>query len=188
MNMLRKLAAAAAFSMLAIAAMPAQAANVVLCSPVSDANGPRRVVNPNTTTAYTLNGVGCALIASADVGYFLSQGFAVDGPYRSMVVSGQTSAFSLTLPAGAYIQSVILQETSGAAVTGGVKIGTTSGGTDVVAAIVMPASSLAMTSDASFGAAQKRAFSATVPQTLFFGAVSSFNGAALNATVVYTYF
>lgn len=185
MKMLRTIGFAAALALIGLA-VPAQAASVVLCSPPSpSANGSKRVVNPNTTTAYTLNALGCGVIASADVGYFLSQGFIVDSPSRSMTIAGQTAAFTMTLPAGTIIRDIIAQETSGASVTGGLKIGTTAGGTDVATGLLLGASTQIIVPEVSMS---KRIFSPTAPQTLFVGAVSSFNSSAVNLTVIYEYF
>lgn len=185
MKMLRNFGIAAALALIAFA-VPAQAASVVLCSPTTTTSGgSKRVVNPNTSNAYTLSSVGCALIAAADVGYFQSQGYSLDTPMRSMTIAGQTAAFTMTLPAGAIIRDIIAQETSGASVTGGLKIGTTAGGTDVATGMLLPASTVIITPEVSMS---KRVFSATAPQTLFVGAVSSFNSSAVNLTVVYEFF
>lgn len=180
------LIAAALLAVSAFAA-PASASSVMMCAqkPTSGGNGPARVVNPNTSAAYVLNNIGCALIDQADQGYFASQGYTVIAPVRSVVAKGQTDRFSMTLPAGAYIQDIIAQETSGAAVTGGLKVGTTSGGTDISSNIVLGASSFAVALDVSIA---KRAFSATAPQTIFVGPVTSFNSAAVNVTIIYGYF
>src|ERR1017187_3050688 len=104
-----------AIGTLALAASPAFAAGGTLCSPMgSNASGSKRIVNPNTSTAYTLNGRGCAYIAAADMGWFASQGYT---PLDNAVVALQLlKAGSVILPAGAYIEGIIVQETSAAAV------------------------------------------------------------------------
>jgi hypothetical protein len=187
MKMIRNLClAAVALAFVVTSILPAQASSVWLCIPVTNSAGSKRVVNPNTTNAYVTNGRGCALIGSADIGYFQSLGYAQVGTFQAIVALAQTTSFSMILPAGTFIQDIISQETSGAAITGGIKIGSTSGGSDVLAGMTVSASTLNMATDVSMS---KRVFSATAPQTLFIGTVqNSFNSAALNLTIIYGYF
>jgi hypothetical protein len=104
---------------------------------------------------YTLNGSGCTLVAVGDVAYFLSQGFAFGAQTGMIQYAGLTSASSATsvligtLPQGAVIQSILLAETAGAAITGGVAIGTTSSGTNIVTAQALGANGLLVVADAS---------------------------------------
>lgn len=183
------LAAAALASAIGFSVSPAFAGSVVLCSPATDTQGSRRVTNPNTSVSYTLNGIGCGVIGSADVGYFLSQGYSLDSPFRSVVASGTANNFSAVIPAGAYIRDIIFQETSGAAVTGGMFVGSTATTSDVVSvSVAVGSKGLGVATDVGIA---KKAFSATAPQTIFFGAFGSggsFNGAAVTATVVYGIF
>lgn len=191
MKMLRNFVFAAAMAGLALAAIPAQANNVSMCSPdISGASsGARRITNPNTSNSYTLNGIGCVNINSTDVGYFLSQGFALNAPFASVIATGIANNFSVVLPASTYIRDVIFQETSGASVTGGMFVGSAATTSDVVSTAVTVASKgLGVATDAGIA---KKAFSATAPQTLFFGAfgaTGNFNGAQVTATVIYGYF
>lgn len=187
MKMLRKLLfAIAAVGLLAtVSAPPAEAALVRMCAPSSDTTASKRVVNPNTNVAYTFGARGCALISPLDIGYFLSQGYVVDPP-SAIAYKFVAANSSIILPPAAYIDSITVQETSAAAVTGGLKIGTTAGGTDVVAAATCGASCLITITDVSL---LKRVFSATAPQQLFMGAVTNFNsGPEITVTVHYSYF
>jgi hypothetical protein len=124
---------------------PSYAASQYLCAPeVSGAAaGPRNVVNTSSTATpqpqYSLNGQGCAQINVADVGFFLSQGFTQGSPFQTIVfntgvATGTTNFVIGTIPAQAYIQSIMFSNSVAAAVTGGISIGTTANGADVVAA------------------------------------------------------
>lgn len=187
------LAFAAAFALSLAQPQKAEAAfGQVLCAPDATANTRNRTIGGTGSavpsgTLYVLNGQGCAFIGQADVGYFLSQGY--NGGQNSFSIA-QTGIIaqdftSLTLPAGAYVNGIVIRETSGAAVTGGIKIGTTAGGTDVVAAATCGSGCLISVTDVSL---LKRVFSATATQKLSVDAVSSFNGAALSITVLYSLF
>lgn len=187
MKMIRNafFAVAALAAVLGFSAPPSFAASAQLCGPAGDNTGSRRVVNPNTNVAYTMDGRGCAVVDSADVGWFQSQGYVSIAPFRSVTAKGQTAAFTMILPPGTFIRDIIAQETSGATVTGGLKIGTTAGGTDVVSVLALTSLNLVTTQEVSMA---KRVFSSTAPQTLFVGAVSSFNSSAVNLTVIFGYF
>lgn len=175
--------------------VPAHAAyGSFLCSPspAEGAIGPKRVVNPNTNAAYQLNGQGCAFIAQADVGYFLANGYTGGQDFFTVAVTGitanTTTANSPVLPAGAYIHNIIIGETAGNAVTGGVKIGTTAGGTDIASAVAVAGNALVGIADASLS---KRVFgtgAAPASQQIFFGCVTACNAASLNITIMYSLF
>lgn len=172
------------------AAQPAHAdARVVVCSaPAAGANvGSRRIVNPNTTTAYVLNAQGCAAVSSADYGWFLSQGFTPGANLFAVSKTGITAQdfTSLALPAGAYIQGVIVRETAGHNMVGGMKIGTTAGGTDIATGVTVASSGLVSLTDVSL---LKRVFSATATQKVSIDANSSWNGASVDVTVLYSLF
>lgn len=97
-------------------------------------------------------------------------------------LSSLTAAANFVLPINAVIRDILIQETAGNAVTGGVSIGTTLAGTDVVTAQTVNASSLNFVTDATL---LKCWFSTTVPQTLYIGAVVSWNSASINVTIYY---
>jgi hypothetical protein len=170
---------------LAFAAIPANASSLRVCQDIGYNGTPTAQFKARTSgNLYTLSGRGCTVAKFSDMADFLAAGFRSDPPVA--YVNQATAAASVTIPAGAYIDSITVQETSGAAATGGFKIGTTAGGTDVVAAAVVGASSIVTITDVSL---LKRAFSATAPQTLFMGSVTNFtDGPAFNVTIKYSYF
>lgn len=173
-----------------------QAASQFLCQgEVSGAATSSRVVVNTSSTAtpqpsYTLNSVGCAQINSADVGFFLSQGFTQGSPFGSFVfntgvAAGTTDFIIGTVPAQAYIQSIIYSNSVAAAVTGGISVGTTANGTDVVAAQACASTCLTFTTDALL---LKRPLSLTVGTPLHAAAVTAWNSTNVTITVVYGYF
>jgi len=180
--------ALAAVSLAPLASVPAKAdAHILVCAATESgkAEGPRRLTNPNTTTSYVLNSQGCAVISSADAGWFYSQGFTPGANLFSIAKTGITAQdfASLVLPAGAYVHNVVVQNTTANAVTGGIKVGTTAGGTDVVAALTCGANCYTFVADASL---LKRVFSATASQTLSIDAVTAWNSASVDVTVFYS--
>ena len=190
---LRNLAFAAA-ALLGIAlAAPADAAQQYLCSASGSA---RQVTNIASTASpqpvYSLNAKGCALFAQADVGFFLTQGYTPFSSDNSVFLvtgtlpaSGTANIVGPNIPPGAYIQQIIIQNLTGNAVTGGVSVGTTANGTDVVAAQAVGANGLVFVTDATL---LKRVFSTTVATTLNFAPVTSSNTASLVITVLIGYF
>lgn len=146
-------------------------------------------------TLYTLNGAGCAAILAQDVGYLLSQGYTIaqGNPVIQFVVpvtATGTTAFQIgTLPPNAVITGIYNSNTDAThAVTGGINIGTTSGGADVVAGanFLSPTSSVQFVTDAL---TLKRIFSTTVGQALFANAITSWNTpTTVTITIAYTYF
>jgi hypothetical protein len=90
------------------------------------------VVNTSSTAspqpAYTLNAQGCALIANADVGFFLSQGYTVgvnEGVLQQNAITANTTSgtSTITLPAYGFVKYIVIEETAGNAVTGGINVG-----------------------------------------------------------------
>lgn len=188
------IAGLAAASLLA-AAPPASAAQLMMCAPdaVAAATGGRRVVNPASGGgAYVLNSAGCALVAQADIGYFASQAYTVTSAQNSLIyttgalpASGTADIVGPSVPAGAYIKMIIWQNTTANAVTGGMSLGTTANGTDIVAAQALAANALVFTTDALL---LKRVFSATAGTPLHFAPITSSNTANITITVVYDFF
>ena len=174
----------------------------VLCSPpsASAANGARRVGGSDSsipsTNAYTLNAQGCAWFTQQDYGWALSQGFSPGNNMFSVSITGlaaqSTTANSPILPAYAKIQGIIVQETAGQAVTGGLDVGI-AGSSDatIVSAFTVGASALLNIPSASilrqvFGAAGA-ASGAPSAQQIFFNAHTNWtDGATLNATILYS--
>jgi hypothetical protein len=164
---------------------PADAAQIGMCraAAAGAVAGPGRWTAAASNTTYTVNNGGCILISPADLGDAQADGFLLRSQLFNAVAYRFTAATSIVIPAGTYIDRVIIQETSGGAVTGGLKIGTTSGGTDVAASITCAASCLTWVPDVSLST---RIFASTAPQTLFMGAVTNFNsGPQITVTVVY---
>jgi hypothetical protein len=180
--------------------LPAHANYVVLCQgDVSGATTGTRSIGGTlsqvpTGTIYVLNGQGCAPIIAADVGYFLSQGFTQSGPLALQFVvpvtaTGTTSFQVGTLPASTYIRDIFVSNTDAShAVTGGIDVGSTSSGTDIVAAanLAVGTSSVNFVTDANLA---KRVFSTTVGQAVFATGHTSWNTpTTVTITVVYGYF
>lgn len=194
--MIRKLlvAAAAAF---ALWAAPAEAAQMMMCQgDVSGATTGTRTIGGTLSpvpsgTIYTLNGQGCALIAQADVGYFQSQGFTQASSQNSIVfttgvATGTTDFVIGTLPAKAYIQQIIFSNSVAAAVTGGVSIGTTANGTNIVAAQAVGASTDVATAQSAILLPVPLTTGLATP--LHAAAVTAWNSANVTITVVFGYY
>ena len=132
---LKVLAGAVALSALASASAYA-GGNVTMCGPdvAGGTQGPRTYGGTLTQvpsgTIYVFNSSGCAPIAGADVGYFQSQGYTIAAPFGSSTVvtgalpaSGTTGVKVGTIPPNSYIQEIVVTETAGNIVTGGVTFG-----------------------------------------------------------------
>ena len=90
---------------------------------------------------------------------------------------------TISVPAGHCIDFIAVNETNGADVTGGLRFGTTGGGTDIVAAFACAANSLNVIADSSI---LKRVFSVSAAQTVFIEAVVAWNGASVNVYVTFS--
>jgi hypothetical protein len=156
MTRLLKLLFAAALAMAPMAPVPVDAAaslqvtHVWLCAPETAVgpSGPRRVVNTSSTASpqpsYQLNSSGCALIANADVGFFLAQGYTVgvnEGVLQQNAITANTTSTTstITLPAYGFIKYIALEETAGNAITGGVDIGDSGSATRFTSATALGA-------------------------------------------------
>ena len=168
------------------------------CRPPSSgaANGPGQVTNPNTTTTYSLGSTGCALMNQADWGYFSSQGYTAGASKGSFAVgpftAQSTTANSPVLPANAHIDAIIVQETSGNAVTGGLDIGV-AGSSDatIVSAAAIAAKCVCSIAQAAILKAVFPTSGAAGPtaQQIFFNAHTNWtDGATIYVTVLYSYF
>ena len=111
------------------------------------------------------------------IGAFLIKiGWFSYDPNPNIILQNLSSNSTALIPAGYYIGDIIFENTNGNAVTGGIKIGTTSGGTDVVFSQTVGANSLA-----NLGSTlTKKIFSTGSSQTLFVQAVTSWNSASVN--------
>jgi hypothetical protein len=195
MKMLRLLAAAALS--LAFFALPAQAAQVNMCAAdvAGGVQGPRTIggtLSPVPSgTVYILNGQGCTLVQLADIGYFLSQGFTQSSSQNAIVfntgvATGTTNFVIGTLPAKAYIQQIIFSNSVAAAVTGGVSVGTTANGTNIVAAQAVGASTDVATAQAAILLPVPLTTGLATPLNM--AAVTAWNNANVTVTVIYGYY
>jgi len=89
---------------------------------------------------------------------------------------------SLSIPANAVIHSITVVNKTANAITGGLKFGTTNGGTDVVAALTVGSSALAPVLDAAL---LLRMFSTTLTQNLYVDAVVAWNSASVDIHITY---
>src|SRR5262249_10641947 len=101
------------------------------------------------------------------------------------VLTGTTSVQVGTLPAGTYIQHIIVQNATANAVTGGINFGSSSGGSDIVNAIACGANCLVYPSDASLS---KRIFSTSQVQPIYATAATSWNNANVTISVIFGFF
>jgi hypothetical protein len=169
---------------------PANAAQVVLCAARNQTTVAGTTVNErNLTRSYVADAQGCVIRNSLnDIGVLLANGWSQPGKQRSIVfntgvASGTTSFLVGTLPAGAYIQQIIYNNTT-ANSAGNISFGSSSGGADVVAAAACAANCLTRVTDALL---LKSVFSTTAPQLIYVTS-SAWNSANLNITLVYGYF
>jgi len=146
-------------------------------------------------TIYVLSGQGCVLVKQQDIAYFLSQGFTPGPNLFSIQSTGAlTSAASATtvligtLPAGAFIQSVVLQEIAGAAITGGVDIGTTASGTDIASAVALGANALVTVADSALTRIFKDGSNNPVAKGINVTCHTSCNAGSVTITVLYSYY
>lgn len=105
-----------------------------------------------------------------------AQGYTL-GSLQSFKLAAQVGNDTVVLPVGFRIDSIDIQNTTGNAVTGGIRIGTTDGGTDVAVAIAVAGSVLLLVADTTI---LKRLFSTAATTTLYVQAVVAWNSASLN--------
>ena len=87
---------------------------------------------------------------------------------------------TLLVPMGCSIQSITILNTTANAITGGLRIGTTSGASDVVASIAVPANGIIEVNNADI---LKKIFSNTANQTLHIQAVTAWNSASIRFNI-----
>ncbi len=92
-------------------------------------------------------------------------------------ITGDTALIDI-VPPGYRIASILIEETAGKTVTGGVDIGTTASGSEVVNAEVVGANSVVM------AALSGTFFGTSSAQTLYISAATAWNSASVNVTVV----
>ncbi len=182
----------------AFAAATTQTLHAFMCKPAPavGANGGGRVVNTSSTAttqpSYVLNSDGCALIAAADVGFFLSQGYFY-GPSTFVAIqtgitaSTTSSTSTITLPAYALITAIILEETAGNSITGGVDIGDATSATTYASAVALGANAIIPVKDSAL----TRVFANSgvpVADQILVACHSSCNSGSVNISIQYTYY
>lgn len=179
------------------AAATTQTLHSFLCAPAQTAGSQaRRVVNTSSTASpqpsYVLNADGCAVIANADAGFFLSQGYYY-GPnefvLQQMAITATTTSTTstLVLPQYAYIKYFVLEETAGNAITGGVDIGDSGSATAYQSAVALAANATVL----SLPTATKGIFSNSgVPASdqILVACHTSCNSGSINISVIYGYY
>jgi hypothetical protein len=103
------------------------------------------------------------------------------GEIQIQNITGQTANDTLVIPAGYSILGISVVNTTANAVTGGIRIGTTDGGTDVVVALATAANAVIGVPDATI---LKKLFSTSVDTTLFIQAVVAWNSASVDTNIV----
>jgi hypothetical protein len=171
---------------------PARASQIQVCGPggAGVTMGPAQVKAVTSGNLYQTNSRGCTLIASSDLGDFQAMGYASNGALQSMVVSTgvlttTTSVQVASLPASAFIQDIIVDNTTTNAVTGGIDIGKTTGAADIVSAKVCAASCLTTVLDSAI---LLRVFSKTAAQPVWVTGHTDGNSANLTLTIIYGFF
>lgn len=102
-------------------------------------------------------------------------------PVLNKSVKNLTSNGTIDIPAGHCICQLVIENTTANDVLGGIKIGTTNGGTEVIASLTATGNTLSHCPDATF---IKKIFSMSATTTLFIQAVTSWNSANINITVL----
>ena len=184
----------------ALLAVPAEA-GAILCRPQMTTGSQAGTIGGTgssvpSLTLYSMNSDGCAAVSQADVKYFLSQGWYYGANLFSVSAVGiaaqSTTSNSPILPAGAFITGIVIQETAGQAVTGGLDIGTAGSSSQTIVAAqtcaascligVPPANILLFTFGATTTTSGKPA-----QQQVFINAHTNWtDGAIVNVTIFYS--
>lgn len=115
----------------------------------------------------------------------LINGEAINLPINhnaNVVYKGITGNSTVVVPKGYAIEMIYIKNTTANAITGGIKLGTTSGGTDVLNALAVAGSFNNVVENSSV--VLKKFFSDTANTTLYLQAVSSWNNASLNFALI----
>lgn len=103
------------------------------------------------------------------------------GETNIISIASQTANDTVIIPAGYAIQSMTINNTTANAITGGIRIGTTDGGVDVVVALATGANAIIGIPDATI---LLKYFSTSVDTTLYIQAVVAWNVASLDTNIV----
>lgn len=96
------------------------------------------------------------------------------------VVAKLAANGTVTLPKGAYLDAIWVRNRTANAVTGGIKVGTTNGGTEVAAAVAVGVNAVNKT------LVTNGAYSATADTVLYIQAVTAWNSAVVDVLIEYT--
>ena len=135
---------------------------------------PSAIVSTGCPTA-TLSQIGC----SAPDGFTLEVNSGIldaTSGVANIRLPGVTTNTTVTVPAGYRVSDICFTETAGHAVTGGINIGTTSGGTDVVSGFAVGAFSFNCVGSSLL----KHTFSQLAATPLYIQAASAWNSASVN--------
>ena len=201
--MLKFLLAASAL-LSALAPIPAQAAaslqvtHAFICSPEVSVGtaGPRLITNTSSTASpqpsYQTNSQGCALVATPDVGFFLSQGYTFgvnEGVQIQNAITANTTGTTSTIsvPAYGFIKYIVIEETAGGSITGGLNVGDSGSATRFSSATAVAANSNTVIVPTNLTGSANTGVPAQ--DTILVAAVTGFaGGASLNVTVIFGYF
>lgn len=181
------------------AAATTQTLHAYLCAPPQPQGsglGGRSVVNTASTATpqprYTLNAAGCAVFAAADYAFFLAQGYYFGPNMFNLIQTGITAnttstTSTITLPAYAWIVQIVLEETAGNAITGGVDIGDSGSATRFASATALGANATVVVPDSG----NTRLFSNSgVPASdqILVACHSACNSGSININVIYSFY
>lgn len=152
--------------------MPTMSGGTLLGNPTSSITSPV-VVTPSAD--FTFSGTSFAVSGGSMVKS--NSGFVWNIQRLTAITDGTSG---LSVPAGYFIDNISIQNITGNIITGGLKIGTTTGGVDVLAAVAVGANSFLKIPDASL---LKTGFSVTVATPLFVQTVTLWNSASINLTM-----
>lgn len=93
---------------------------------------------------------------------------------------GVTNNTTFVVPAKTFIKHILIINNTANSITGGVKIGTSSGGVDVVLAFAVGPNAVAHINDSAL---LKRIFSKTVSTTLYLQAVTAWNNTSIDIDI-----
>lgn len=101
---------------------------------------------------------------------------------QQIKVAAANAAGSIVLPAASMITGILVRNNTASAITGGIKIGTTSGAVNVVAALTVAGSAFVQVTPANV---LLTAFSMSASQTLFYDAVVGWNSTNVDIWIIY---
>lgn len=154
---------------------------MLMGSIVGAATGPRYFIHYGATVRTSNLGLASATFFPGSIPGTIQRGGVLDNLGGGQIVQlvEITANTSLVFPVNGRITGITLANTSANAVTGGINIGTTALGSDVVSAAASAGNSFV---DATVA---KRVFSATADQTLYVSAASAWNSAVVTVCISY---